>query len=348
MPESKIRNITIVEAIREAVTQEMKNDESVFIMGEDIRIGGSFLFTLGLVDKFGPDRIIDMPISESGFVGMAIGAAIQGGRPIVDFQYGDFVLEAMDQIIQQASKLHYMSGGQVNIPIVLQMPTGASGRGSQHANSVEGFFFHIPGLKLVTPSTPYDAKGLMIRSIRDNNPVMFCVHKHNYGSKGRPLSNSTLTTGHVPQEPYTIDFGKADIKRTGKDVTIVSVLRMVHLSINAAQELQKEGISAEVIDLRTLVPLDEETILKSIKKTRRLVIVQEDNMRGGWGAEVSAIVAEKAISCLDKPILRVASLDTPVPFSPPLEDIVIPNETRIINAVRSQMDMPIKKDINDQ
>lgn len=337
MPEVNPRNITIVEAIREAVSQKMHEDESVFIMGEDIRIGGSFLFTLGLLDKFGPERIIDMPISESGFVGMAIGAAIQGRRPVVDFQYGDFVLEAMDQIVQQASKIRYMSGGQVKVPIVLQMPTGASGRGSQHANSVEGYFFHVPGLKLVTPSTPYDAKGLMLQAIDDDNPVMFCIHKHNYGSKGRPLSKSTLATGHVPQKPYSIEFGKADIKRKGSDVTVVAVLRMVHRVINAAIELEKDGIDAEVVDPRTLVPLDVETILASVKKTGRLVIVQEDNLRGGWGAEAAALVAGKALSCLKAPILRVAATDTPVPFSPGLENLVIPNEDRIIDAVRNVM-----------
>jgi pyruvate dehydrogenase E1 component beta subunit len=334
MPESKNRNLTIVEALREAVTQEMIRDESVFILGEDVRIGGSFLFTLGLLDKFGPERVLDMPISESGFVGMAIGAAIQGRRPIVDFQYGDFVLKAMNQLIQQASKLRYMSGGQVKVPIVLQMPTGASGRGAQHANSVEGYFFHIPGLKVVTPSTPYDAKGLMISSLRDDNPVMFCVHKHNYGSKGRPLSKSALAIGQVPERPYTIELGKADVKRKGKDVTIVSALRMIHRAINAAEKLDEEGISAEIVDLRTLVPLDIETVVKSVKKTHRLVVVQEDAMRGGWGAEVVSVVAEQAPDYLDSPTRRIAAPDTPVPFSPQLEQYVVPDERRIIDTVR--------------
>lgn len=337
MLEENPRSITIVEAIREAVSQKMHEDDSVFIMGEDIRIGGSFLFTLGLLKEFGPKRIIDMPISESGFIGMAIGAAIQGRRPVVDFQYGDFVLEAMDQIVQQASKLRYMSGGQVSVPIVLQMPTGASGRGAQHANSIEGFFFHIPGLRLVTPSTPYDAKGLMTQAIEDDNPVMFCIHKHNYGSKGRPLSKSALATGHVPEELYRIPFGRADVKRKGAAVTVVSVLRMVHRSINAALDLEKEGVDVEVIDLRTLVPLDMQTVLQSVRKTGRLVIVQEDNLRGGWGAEVAACTAGEAVRSLKAPIIRVAASDTPVPFSPGLEDIVIPNEDRIKIAVREAM-----------
>jgi pyruvate dehydrogenase E1 component beta subunit len=335
MPETQQRNLTLVEAIREAVIQEMTRDDSVFIMGEDIQIGGSFLFTLGLLDRFGPERIMDMPISESGFVGMAVGAAVQGRRPIVDFQYGDFVFEAMDQIIQQASKLRYMSGGQVQVPIVLQMPTGASGRGSQHANSVEGYFFHVPGLKVVTPSTPYDAKGLMISSIRDNNPVMFCVHKHNYGSKGRPLSKSGIATGHVPEEPYTLELGSADIKRKGEDITVVSALRMVHRSINAAAALEQDGIDAEVIDMRTLVPLDIETVIGSVRKTGRLVVVQEDNLRGGWGAEVVARVAEYASDCLKAPIRRIGAPDTPVPFSPTLESSIIPDEPRIASVIRS-------------
>ena len=334
MPETASRVLTIVEAMREAVCQEMERDESVLLLGEDIRIGGSFLFTLGMLERFGPARVLNTPISESGFVGLAIGAAIQGLRPIVDFQYGDFVLEAMDQLVQQASKLRYMSGGQVKVPIVLQLPTGASGRGAQHANSVEGYFFHVPGLLIATPATPYDAKGLLTSAIRNDNPVLFLVHKHTYGSKGRPLARSKVATGHVPEDPYTIPFGVADIKREGSDVTVVANLLMLHRSLNVAEALAGEGISVEVVDLRTLVPLDTETIIASVQKTGRLVIVEEDNLRGGWGAEVAAVVADQALGDLDAPIKRVAGADTPVPFSPLLEAHVVPDEARIAAAIR--------------
>jgi pyruvate/2-oxoglutarate/acetoin dehydrogenase E1 component len=227
-----------------------------------------------------------------------------------------------------------MSGGQVKIPIVVHLPTGASGRGAQHANSIEGFFFHVPGLFLVTPATPYDAKGLMISAIRNDNPVLFAVHKHTYGSAGRHLAESSVATGHVPEEPYAIALGVADVKREGSDVTIVSNLQMLHRSLNAAEALAQEGISVEVVDLRTLVPLDRDTIIRSVRKTSRLVIVEEDNLRGGWGAEVAAVVADQALLDLDAPIKRIAAADVPVPFSPPLEEFVIPNEARIVDTVR--------------
>lgn len=327
------RDLTIVQALREALREEMNRDETIFVIGEDIRIGGSFLFTLGLLDKFGTERVINTPISEAGFVGLATGAAIQGLRPIVDFQYGDFLFCAMDQIVQQATKLRYMSGGQVKIPMVIHLPTGASGRGAQHANSIEGFFFHIPGLKIVTPASPYDAKGLLKTAIRDDNLVLFCVHKHLYGSKGRPIAKSSLSIGHVPEEEYTIPLGEADIKKSGKDITVVANLLMLHRSMNVAYLLEEEGISVEVIDPRTLVPLDIDTIISSVKKTGRLLIVEENNERGGWGAQVSADVAARAIGYLDSPIIRVAAPDVPVPFSPVLEATVIPDEERIRQAV---------------
>lgn len=334
---NSMRDLTIVQAMREAMHEEMKQDENIFVIGEDIRIGGSFLFTLGLLDEFGPDRVINTPISESGFIGLAIGAAIQGLRPIVDFQYGDFLFCAMDQIVQQATKLRYMSGGQVKIPLVIQLPTGASGRGAQHANAVEGFYFHIPGLKLVTPATPYDAKGLLKTAIRDDNVVLFCVHKHTYGSKGRPLAESSLSTGYVPEEEYTIPFGVADIKREGTDITVVSNLLMLHRTLNVAHKLAEQGISMEVVDLRTLIPLDIDTITASVQKTGRLMIVEENNERGGWGAQVAADIASKAIGYLDAPIRRVATPDVPIPFSPVLEASVIPNEARIQQAVLDLM-----------
>ena len=335
MPEREVstRDLTIVQAMREAIREELVRDETVFVMGEDIRIGGSFLFTLGLLDEFGPERVINTPISEAGFVGLGIGAAMQGLRPVIDFQYGDFLFCAMDQIVQQATKLRYMSGGQVKIPMVIQLPTGASGRGAQHANAMEGFFFHIPGLKLVTPGTPYDAKGLLKSAIRDDNLVIFCVHKHLYGSKGRDLIQSSISTGFVPQEEYTVPIGVADVKREGHDITVVANLLMLHRALNVAERLAEEGISVEVVDLRSLVPLDVDTIVASVQKTSRLLIVEENNERGGWGAQVAADVAWRALGYLDAPIRRLATPDVPIPFSPVLESAVVPDEEKIRAAI---------------
>ncbi len=335
MPETNSpRDLTIVQAMREAIREEMHRDGGVFVLGEDIRIGGSFLFTLGLLDEFGPERVLNTPISEAGFVGLAIGAAIQGMRPVVDFQYGDFLFMAFDQIVQQGSKLRYMSGGQVKIPMVLQMPTGASGRGAQHANAMEGYLFHIPGIKLVTPASPYDAKGLLKSAIRDDNMVFFCGHKHLYGSKGRKLVESSISTGHVPEEEYTIPLGVGDVKRKGSDVTVVANLLMLHHALNAAEALAQEpGISVEVIDPRCLVPFDTDLVVESVKKTGRLVIVEENTQRGGWGAQVAADVADRALAYLDAPIRRVATPDVPIPFAPVLESHVIPDEARIRAAI---------------
>lgn len=332
--QTKERVLTIVQAMREGLREELQRDPEVFVMGEDIRIGGSFLFTLGLLDAFGPDRIINTPISEAGFVGLGIGAAVQGMRPIIDFQYGDFMFCAADQIIQQAAKLRYMSGGQVKVPMVLHLPTGASGRGAQHANSMEGFFFHVPGIKLVTPSSPYDAKGLLKSAIRDNNVVIFCVHKQLYGSKGRKLAQSQLSSQFVPEDEYLIPLGVGDIKKQGSDVTIVANLLMLHHSMNVAERLESERISVEVIDPRTLVPFDYDIIERSATKTGRLLIVEEDNERGGWGAQVAAEMAKRIGLSLKVPIARVATPDVPVPFSPPLEAAVIPGEQAIEDAVR--------------
>lgn len=327
------RDLTIVQALREAVREEMRRSEDVFVLGEDIRIGGSFLFTLGLLDDFGPERVLNTPISEAGFVGLAIGAAIEGMRPIVDFQYGDFLFTAFDQIVQQCTKLRYMSGGQVKIPLVFHLPTGASGRGAQHANSLESFYFHLPGIKIVTPATPYDAKGLFKSAVRDDNPVLFCVHKHLYGSKGRQLVQSDLSIQHVPEDEYLIPLGVADVKRPGTDVTVVANSLMLHRAVSVADGLEAEGVSVEVIDPRCIVPLDIDTILTSVKKTSRLVIVEESNERGGWGAQVAADVAGHAIGYLDAPIRRVAAPDVPIPFSPVLENAVIPDEARIRAAI---------------
>jgi pyruvate dehydrogenase E1 component beta subunit len=327
------RSLTIVQALREALRAELDADESVYVMGEDIRIGGSFLFTLGMLDEYGPDRIINTPISESGFIGLGIGAAMMGMRPIVDFQYGDFLTCAMDQIVQQATKLRYMSGGQVKVPMVCQLPTGASGRGAQHANSIEGHFYHVPGIKIVTPASPYDAKGLFRSAVADDNLVLFCVHKHLYGSKGRQLVQSSLSTGHVPEEPYAIPLGVADVKRKGSDITVVANLLMLHRAMNVAESLAGEGVSVEVIDPRCLVPFDFDTVIESVKKTGRLLVVEETTKRGGWGGDVVAAVADKAIGYVDAPIRRLATPDVPIPFSPVLENAVIPSESQIRAAI---------------
>lgn len=330
MTDSNSRNLTIVQALREALRAEMDRDPDVFVMGEDIRIGGSFLFTLGLVDEYGPERVLNTPISEAGFVGLAMGAASQGMRPVVDFQYGDFLFTAADQLIQQGAKLRYMSGGQVSIPIVLQLPTGASGRGAQHANSLESFFFGVPGIKIVTPAFAYDAKGLFTASVRDDNIVLFCVHKHLYGSKGRKLTETS--TSHVPEEVYEIPLGVADVKQEGSDVTVVANSLPLHNVLEAVSDLDGQ-ISVEVIDPRTLVPFDLDAVVKSVEKTGRLVIVEENHARGGWGGYVAAQVAEQSFPALTAPIRRLTLPDTPVPFSPALEASILPTQADIKKAI---------------
>jgi len=334
--------LTIAEAIREALREEMMRDSSVFLIGEDIGIpggwGGPFTVTQGLAEEFGHERVIDTPISETGIVGLAIGAAMMGFRPVAEVQYCDFLFCAMDQIANQAAKLRYMSGGQVKVPLVLRAPTGATGRGTQHAQSLEGLFIHIPGLKVVVPSTPYDAKGLLKSSIRDDNPVLFFEHKLLYGSRGARKERAGIEIlGEVPEEDYTIPLGIADVKRVGKDITIVAKLLMLHRSLEAAEELSKEGIEVEVIDPRTLVPFDKETIINSVKKTNRLLIVDEGPKTGGWAAEVAAIIVEEAMDYLDAPVRRLCTYDVPIPFSPVLESYVIPSKERIIQAVKEML-----------
>lgn len=332
---AETRSLTIVQSLREALREEMLRDEAVFVMGEDIGIGGSFLFTLGFLDEFGPERVLNTPISETGFVGMGVGAAIEGLRPVIDFQYGDFLITAADQVIQQAAKLRYMSGGQVEVPLVFQLPTGASGRGAQHSNSLESVFFGVPGLEIVTPSSPYDAKGLFKTAVRSQNPVLFCVHKHLYGSRGRNLAHRDTSTGIVPDgDDYTIPFGVADVKRKGTDVTIVANLLMLHRSLEVASKLGDEGVSVEVIDPRTLVPFDVEAVLRSVEKTGRLVVVDEGPRRGGWSAYLAAEVAERGLAYLDAPVVRVTSLDAPMPYAPGLESAVVPSAADIAAAVR--------------
>jgi pyruvate dehydrogenase E1 component beta subunit len=332
------RNLTIVEAMREALREELRRDEQAFILGEDIQIGGAFLVTLGMVEEFGPDRIINTPISEAGFMGMATGAAIAGMRPIVDFQYGDFLFTAADQLIQEATKLRFMADGKLKTPLLIQLPTGPSGRGAQHANPLESFFFCVPGVQIVTPATPYDAKGLLKTSIRNDNIVLFCVHKHLYGSKGRPLENEETSRGVVPEEEYLLPLGQADVKRRGSDVTVVANLLMLHRSLEAAAQLAERGISVEVIDPRTLVPFDVDTVVASVEKTGRLLVVEENHRRGGWGGWLIAEIVERALSYLDAPIRRITLPDSPIAFSPPLEAAVIPTAAHIEQAILALVD----------
>jgi pyruvate dehydrogenase E1 component beta subunit len=328
------RIISMYEAIAEAIAQEMERDPRVFVMGEDVGFyGGIFGATTGLWKKFGDERVRDTPISEMGFVGAAVGAALEGMRPIVEVMFVDFTGACFDQILNHMSKIQYMSGGQLKVPVVLMTAIGGGyNDAAQHSQCLYGLFAHLPGLKIVIPSTPYDAKGLMIQAIRDDNPVMYFFHK---GLMGLPwMTIIEATWAPVPEEPYTIPFGVADIKREGKDVTIVAVAMMVHRALEAAQKLEKEGISVEVIDLRTLVPLDKEAIINSVKKTHRLLVVDEDYLSYGMSGEIVAIVAENALEYLDAPPKRVAVPDVPIPYSNTLEDFVIPSADRIAQAVR--------------
>jgi len=321
-----LKEIAYRDALREALKEEMLRDEKVFVMGEDVGRywKGAFKVTKGLAEEFGDERVRDTPISESAIIGVAAGAAITGMRPVAEIMFGDLSALAMDQIANQAAKLRYMFGGQTKVPLVIRMPFGAGVNiAAHHSQSLEAWFMHVPGLKIAMPSTPYAAKGLLKTAIRDDNPVMFFEHKLLYSVKGP-----------VPEEEYTVPFGVADVKREGEDVTVFATLYMVHKSLAAAEELSKQGISAEVVDPKTLVPLDKQAIVNSVKKTGRIVIVTEDCKTGGVSAEIAAVVAEEAIDYLDAPVKRVAEPDTPIPFSPPLEKFVIPDENRIIKAVR--------------
>jgi pyruvate dehydrogenase E1 component beta subunit len=322
----KMRKITYREALREALREEMRRDSTVFLLGEDIGKywGGAFKVTEGLAEEFGEERVRDTPISESAIIGTGVGAAITGMHPVAEIMFGDLTALAMDQIANQAAKIRYMFGGQAKCPLVIRTPFGAGVNiASHHSQSLEAWFMHVPGLYVAVPSTPYDAKGLLKSAIRGNNPVMFCEHKLLY-----PIE------GEVPKEEYTVPFGVADVKREGEDVTVVATLYMVHKALEAANALEREGVSVEVVDPRTLTPLDKRAIIGSVKKTGRLVIVTEDCKTAGVSAEIAAIVAEEAIDYLDAPIKRVAEPDTPIPFSPPLEQYVIPDEKAIIKAVK--------------
>jgi len=320
------RELTYAQALNEAMRQEMERDARVFVMGEDVaETGGIFQVTKGLVEAFGRERVRDTPISEATFCGAGVGSAIAGMRPIVEVQIFDFVALMMDMIVNQAAKFRFMNGGVPSVPIVIRGPQGGGIRlAAQHSQSLEAWFLHIPGLVVVAPSTPYDAKGLLTAAIRDDNPVIFLEHKMLYMAQPGP----------VPEEPYAIPLGKADVKRVGRDVTIVATQMMVSRALAAALELEREGIDAEVIDPRTLRPLDEETILASVRKTSRLVVAHEACLTGGFGAELSALVTEKAFDWLDAPVVRVAGLDVPMPFNDKLEAAVIPSQERIADAVR--------------
>jgi pyruvate/2-oxoglutarate/acetoin dehydrogenase E1 component len=320
-----MRKLSIAAALNEALKQEMRRDPNIYVAGEDVgKYGGIFGVTAGLLEEFGEKRVKDTPITESAIIGSAVGAAATGLRPVVELMFIDFIGVALDQLYNQAAKMKYMFGGKARLPLVVRTTCGAGmGAAAQHSQSLEAWFMHIPGLKVAMPSTPYDAKGLLITAIRDDNPVFFIEHKMIYGIEGE-----------VPEEPYTVPFGVADVKREGKDVTVVATAAMVHKALAAADELAKEGIEVEVVDPRTLTPLDEEGIINSVKKTHRLVIVHEEVKRAGSGAEVAAVVAEKAFDYLDAPIKRVTAPFTPVPFSPALESEFIPNEAKIIAAVK--------------
>jgi pyruvate dehydrogenase E1 component beta subunit len=320
----------------------MERDPRVFCIGEDIGVeggfGGAFTVTLGLSEEFGHDRIMDTPISEVGIAGVAIGAAMAGLRPIADVQYGDFLFCMMDQLANQAAKMTYMSGGTVCVPMVMRAPVGSTRRGSQHAQSLEAFFIHVPGLKVVAPSTAYDAKGLLKSAVRDPNPVLVFEHKLLYGSKGPRSEKGALSPiGEVPAEEYLVPIGEGIVRRKGTDVTIVGKLLTMYRALEAAEQLEAEGISAEVIDPRTLVPLDKELILESVRKTGRLVIVEEDNLTGGWAADIAAIVAEEAFFYLDAPIKRVSAPDTPAPFAPVMDEFYVPSVERVVQAVKATL-----------
>jgi 2-oxoisovalerate dehydrogenase E1 component len=320
------RELTFAEALNEALRQEMTRDPRVFLMGEDVSlIGGIFGVSRGLRETFGEERVRDTPISEPTFVGMGVGAAVSGLRPVVEIQIFDFVAMTMDQIVNQAAKFRYMLGGKPTVPLVIRGPQGGGIRlAAQHSQSLEAWFIHVPGLVVVAPSTPYDAKGLLAAAIRDDNPVIFLEHKMLYATKGP-----------VPEEEYAIPLGKADIKRAGTDVTVVATQTMVDRALGAARDVERDGISVEVIDPRTLMPLDEATILASVRKTGRLVVAHEAVKRGGFGAEISALVTEQALDYLDGPVVRVGARHVPIPYNDTLEKATIPSRDDIAAAIRS-------------
>ena len=327
MPEvaTATREITLADAVREALAEEMRRDPTVFICGEDIaEAGHPFKVLTGLVKEFGPDRVLDTPISEPGFTGLAVGAAMTGMRPVVDIMFGDFIGLTMDQMVNQAAKIHYMSGGKWKCPLVMRTTLGATRRSAaQHSQSLHAWFCHVPGLKVLLPSTPYDAKGLLKSAIRDDNPVVFFEDKMMYKLKGP-----------VPTEEYTIPLGVADIKRVGTDLTIVATSSMVQIALGAAKLLDEYDISVEVVDPRTLWPLDEKTLIESAKKTGRVIVMDEGYGRYGVTAELASVIAEGAFFNLEAPVKRMGAMHVPIPFSPPLEDATVPTEKTVFEAAR--------------
>jgi pyruvate dehydrogenase E1 component beta subunit len=321
MPET--RELTLGEAIKEALVEEMRRDPTVFIMGEDVAEAGTVYKVLsGMVEEFGTDRVIDTPISEAGFAGLAVGAAMTGMRPIVDIMFGDFIGLTMDQMVNQAAKIHYMSGGKWKVPMVMRATMGATRRSAaQHSQSLHAWLCHVPGLKVALPSTPYDAKGLWKTAIRDDNPVVIFEDKMMYRMKGP-----------VPEGEYTIPFGVADIKRAGEDLTIVATSSMVQVALGAAKLLEEYDISTEVIDPRTLWPLDEKTLIESAKKTSRVIVMDEGYGRYGVNAELASVIAEGAFYDLEAPVKRIGAMHVPIPFSPPLEDATVPTDQSVFEA----------------
>jgi pyruvate/2-oxoglutarate/acetoin dehydrogenase E1 component len=326
MPEVAVRELTMAEAVREALSEEMRRDPSVFIMGEDVAEAGTpFKVLSGMVEEFGKKRVIDTPISEPGFTGIGVGAAMTGLRPVVDIMFGDFLTLVMDQLVNQAAKVHYMSGGAWKVPMVLRTTLGASRRSAaQHSQSLQAWLSHVPGLKVVMPSTPYDAKGLLKTAIRDDNPVIFFEDKMMFRMKGP-----------VPVEEYTIPFGVADIKREGDDITLVATSSMVQVALGAAKMLEEIGVSAEVVDPRTTWPLDEKTLIESAKKTSRAIVLDEGYEKYGVTAEIASVIATGAFYDLDAPVKRIGAMHVPIPFSPPLEDATIPTEKAVFEAARA-------------
>jgi len=320
MPEANTRELTFAQAIREALAEEMRRDSRVCIFGEDVAEAGTpFKVLSGLVEEFGTERVLDTPISEAGFTGIGVGAAMTGLRPIVDIMFGDFITLTMDQMVNQAAKVHYMSGGKWKVPMVMRTTLGATRRSAaQHSQSLHAWFSHVPGLKVVLPSTPYDAKGLLKTAIRDENPVVFFEDKMMYKQKGP-----------VPAEEYTIPLGVADVKRAGTDITVVATSSMVQVALGAADLLEKNGVSAEVIDPRTTWPLDERTLIDSVRKTSRAIVLDEGYERYGVTAEIAAVIAQGAFYDLDAPVTRMGAMHVPIPFSPPLEDMTVPTEKSV-------------------
>jgi len=319
-------NITFLDAIKEAMRREMKKDESVYVLGEDVGcFGGCFGATAGLFDEFGDKRVKDTPITEGAIIGCAVGSAATGLRPVAELMFSDFCTVAMDMIVNQAAKMRYMVGGKITLPMVIRMPLGAGVSASaQHSQSLEAWFTHIPGLKVVYPTTPEDALGLLMTSIEDDNPVIFLEHKLLYGIKGE-----------VPDDIKPIPLGVARVHRKGTDITVIATGKMVHEAIAAAEQLSKEGISVEVLDPRTLYPLDKKAIFESVEKTHKVLVITEENKRGGYGGEISAMISEECFDSLDAPVVRIGALNTPIPFAKCLEEVVIPNTKDIVNGVKS-------------